>query len=436
MILDVDHFKAVNDNHGHSTGDEVLKAMGDLLRNEVGNNGLVCRYGGEEFVVLMPKLTVDEFVIEANKLRKVIEQTEACGINFTASFGVSCRHFKPMDPQHMLDQADESLYIAKRHGRNQVVRYDERDQYEIVENEPETANESEIPYSAVTGLLSALSFRCSNTAQHSIRVANICVKVGGQLMSRRELYRLEIAALLHDIGKIGVPDSILHKPGKLTENEWEVMRKHDDIGVEIVRNAFASEFVTGAIESHHYCSSARMESGNANILNMSIPLAARIINVCDAYDSMTNDQIYRKAMKPEEALNEILANSPRQFDPQVVVVLASIIEQEIEHPETNSLDSHDEFGARSAAAIGQHIEELYEAIELEDVERLQSVVDQLKIDATEAKRVTDAANRLDDALKNSDEDLESVLSLANEVMKICRSTRSKFVESVGTIVGN
>ncbi|MDB4468571.1 HD domain-containing protein, partial [bacterium] len=116
------------------------------------------------------------------------------------------------------DQADESLYDAKKSGRNQIVRFDQRpEDFAKEDSQAGLTREEftkEIPYSAVTGLLSALSFRCSTTAQHSIRVADLCVGVGERMLGKRDLYRLEIAALLHDIGKIGVPDSILNKPGQ------------------------------------------------------------------------------------------------------------------------------------------------------------------------------------------------------------------------------
>ena len=202
MMLDVDHFKSVNDNHGHSVGDEVLMAMGSILRDKIGEIGLVCRYGGEEFVVLVDSVSIEQCVELAEELRVTIESADICGINVTASIGVSSKEFKPMDPQHLLDQADESLYNAKRSGRNRVIRYDQQvaiDEADDKASRAETAPEEvEISYASVMGLLSALSFRCPTTAEHSIRVADLCVAVGESLMSKRELYRLEFAALLHD----------------------------------------------------------------------------------------------------------------------------------------------------------------------------------------------------------------------------------------------
>ena len=440
MMLDVDHFKSVNDNHGHSVGDEVLKAMGSILREKLGEVGLVCRYGGEEFVVLVGSVSIEQCVELAEELRVTIENTEICGIYITASIGVSSKEFKPMDPQHMLDQADECLYNAKRSGRNRVIRYDQRvaiDESDDRAPEAEIApEEAEISYTAVTGLLSALSFRCPTTAEHSIRVADLCVAVGESLMSKRELYRLEIAALLHDIGKIGVPDAILHKPGPLTEEEWEVMRKHDEIGVEIVRSAFASETVASAIESHHYSFTVRNQMINQQLLNQSISLIARIITVCDAYDAMTNDRVYRKALSIEDSLAEIKKHTPGQFDPLVVDILVNYVESGLHHPRKPSADGPaTKSNSRTATAIGQHIEELYEAIHEQDVDRLKSVVTELKQDANQTGEVSNAADRLDSMIQEED-NLEKVLQLANEVVDICRSSRSTLVETAESIVGS
>ena len=440
MMLDVDHFKSVNDNHGHSVGDEVLKAVGSILRDKLSEVGLVCRFGGEEFVVLVGSASVEQCVELAEGLRVTIENTEICGINITASIGVSSKEFKPMDPQHMLDQADECLYNAKRSGRNRVIRYDQQVAIDEADDKASKAEiapkEAEISYSAVTGLLSALSFRCPSTAEHSIRVADLCVAVGESLMSKRELYRLEIAALLHDIGKIGVPDAVLHKPGPLTKEEWVIMQKHDDIGVEIVRSAFASEIVASAIESHHYSFSVRNKTANQELLNQSISLIARIITVCDAYDAMTNDRVYRKALSIEDSLAEIKKHTPSQFDPMVVDILVNYVESGLHHPRKPSADgSATKPNSRTATAIGQHIEELYEAIHAQDVDRLKSVVTDLKQDASPTGEVSNAADRLDSMIQEED-NLEKVLQLANEVVDICRSSRSTFVETAETIVGS
>jgi len=196
------------------------------------------------------------------------------------------------------------------------------------------------------------------------------------------------------------------------------MRKHDEIGVEIVRSAFASEAIAVAIESHHYSFSVRNRAINQEMLDQSIPLIGRIITACDAYDAMTNDRVYRKALSVKDSLDEIRKNTPSQFDPLAV---------EIEPLQA--------LPSRSAAAIGQHIEELYQAIENEDVDQLRLVVDDLKRDANQTEDMSLAAERLDDMINNDEDDLEQVLVLANEVIDLCRSSRNTFVDAAETIVG-
>ena len=433
IMLDVDHFKAVNDTHGHSVGDEVLVLMGHLLRQSVGNRGLVCRYGGEEFIVLVPGISIDQCESFASDLRALIEQSEVSGVKFTASFGLSCRDFIPMDAQHLLDQADESLYLAKNSGRNKVVRFDHRVHYkELIDNATleEATMSKEIPYTAVTGLLSALSFRCARTAEHSIRVADMCVVVGQKLMNRRGLYQLEVAALLHDIGKIGVPDSVLLKPGPLTESEWVLMRKHDQIGAEIVRSALSSEKIAHYIESHH-----REFDAKATDTVLLAPLASRIITVCDAFDAMTNDRVYRPAMPVEAAIAELERNSPGQFDPNVVSILSEYVRSGVHSPREEV--GRPVLSSQQATAIGTHIEQLYEAVNDEDVIKLKEVVQRLRVDASGDTQVNDVANRLDNAIgESSHDDLEEVLNLANEVMQICRDSRTTFVDAAESIVGD
>ena len=434
LMLDVDFFKRINDTHGHSVGDEVLVLIGHILRQAVGERGVVCRYGGEEFVILVPGITVDQCEGFSNDLRKLIEQAEVNGIRFTTSIGLSCREFIPMDPQHLLDQADESLYLAKRSGRNRVVRFDQRAHYlDLIDNAAvdEAEKSTEVPYAAVTGLLSALSFRCAETAQHSLRVADLCVSIGKNMMSRRELYRLEVSALLHDIGKIGVPDSILHKPTSLTEEEWKLMKKHDLIGAEIVRNALSSEAIAQTVESHHGLH-ANQSDGTDTI--MMVPLAAKIISACDAFDAMTNDRVYRKAMAVEDALLELERNAPTQFDPKIVKVLC----EQIRSGKYQSVKNTTRPGIRPklATAIGQQLSEMYDAVADEDIDKLKSIVQTMHQETSADTEFKALASQLDGAVNNASADnLDEVLELLNDVMQLCRESRRTLVSSAESIKG-
>ena len=428
MMVDIDHFKSINDNYGHSVGDDVLRDMGTLLNEVFDGRGLVCRYGGEEFAILICHATAEQAVSVAWELHGQLQHRKLGNLAVTASLGVSNGSWGAMDVQHMLDQADQCLYAAKRSGRNTVCRFDEVDASEILGDvhEKEVFENESIEYSAVTGLLSALAFRCRDTADHALRVADLSVAIGMKLLSTRDLYRLEICALLHDIGKIGVPDAILKKPGRLSDAEWTVMRTNDDIGVEIVRSAFASERMTEIIRCHHMSFSAHDELQGGVADTERIPLESRIITVCDAFDAMISDRVYRKAKSPTEAVHELIRCTPDQFDPVVVELL-------IRHIKSAEYRNHQKVNiptsAKSAVAIGKHLESLYEAVADEDVNKLRTVVDKLKHDKEiqSIDAVHEATDRLEQAIQVRSTEFEQVIGLVGDVMSLCRSTRNSLV---------
>ena len=324
VMVDIDHFKSINDNHGHSVGDQVLQRVSAVLQ-KVRDCDIVCRYGGEEFCVLLPHAAIGDAAAAAERYRCALEETSFGEMSITASLGVSSIELGAETPQQLLDEADKCLYVAKRRGRNCVVRWDDAYEDERIETsevscpasaEETDANES-IPFQVVTALISALAYRDADTAEHSRRVADLCVAVAHRLMSLSEAYVLENAALLHDIGKIGVPDSILLKPGPLTQEEWKVMSTHDRIGVEIIRSTFACNELTKTVQSHHatFADDPRhpeLPSGK------DLPLGARILTIADAYDAMVSDRVYRKGRSKEEAFAELRRCAGRQFDPELV----------------------------------------------------------------------------------------------------------------------
>ena len=324
IMFDVDHFKKLNDTHGHAVGDQVLRDVARTIREAVGSVGTVGRYGGEEFCVILTGMPVTDAMQVGESVRSAIETELISPYHVTASLGCSGTEMGAVSFQAVLEQADAALYAAKHGGRNAIRCWSpdlEKGQSEgNAKKKPASipkAATSNVSYHAVASLHAALAYRDADTALHSQRVAELSVSLGRGLMSVSELYVLEVAALLHDIGKIGVPDSILLKPGRLDKEEWKIMETHARIGVEIVEASLNSKLLSEIIRFHHY----RFDGTNTpegGPIGEDIPLGARIVCIVDAYDAMVSDRVYRPGRPPEEAFAELRRCAGSQFDPELV----------------------------------------------------------------------------------------------------------------------
>lgn len=433
VMVDVDHFKGVNDNHGHSVGDTVLQLVAETLQRLVRDSDIVARYGGEEFTLLLPNTEISEACVIAERIRKAIEEMKLPQLSVTASLGVSSLGQAPASPQDLLDQADKSLYFAKRNGRNQVARYDQIQDNSHVYGHPVSTRAEEastpkklIPYPAVTALISALGYRDPGTAAHSRRVADLCVEVAHGLMSMSNCYVLETAALLHDIGKIGVPDSILLASNKLTDAEWSVMQKQEQIGLEIIRASFASEELSQIVENYRRHFDGR--DANLGPSGTHIPLGARILAVADAYDSMVSEHPYRRAKTRQEAIAELRRCANTQFDPEIVERFIRAVERR--KSEAFSLGR---ITKETALGIGQEIERLAEAIDQQDVGGLRVMAGRLSESAAHrgAPEIAAKAIELEQAA-SSESDVLGILQRACELIEYCRATQSSFIELAAT----
>ncbi len=368
LMFDIDHFKAVNDTYGHHTGDDVLRHVSKVLRELYADSGLICRYGGEEFCVVLPQTDLADAIVAAEETRQAINEIrllDPANLRLSASIGVSELRFEAETTQDLINQADACLYVAKREGRNRVIAYNlAMANQELTEAElPQ--ERIEIPYQAVTALVTALSYRDANTAEHSRRVADLCARAATGLLDPAQAYMTEVAALLHDIGKIGVPDDILLKDGELTAEEWEVMGRHDRIGKELIDIAFDCPSLSSVASNHHafYGGSGRnpsLPTGDA------IPIGARLLAIADSYDAIISDRCYRKGRSHDEAIAELRRCAGTQFDPRLVEHFAERVRPNVNLITTGAMAIQ----KQAAMQLGSQVENLAHAVTARDVDRL------------------------------------------------------------------
>jgi len=439
FMVDVDHFKSVNDTYGHHTGDEVLREVSSVLRELHEATQIVCRYGGEEFCVILPGCSLERAVEEAERTRLAIMNIrldDPESLRLTASIGVSELKFGAEDVQSLINQADECLYVAKRGGRNQSVAFDPDRVNVLGEEEPESAetildpNLVSLPFHAVTALLSALAYRDPSTAEHSRRVADLCVHAAKGLLCQRDIYVLEIAALLHDIGKIGVPDQVLHKAGPLDEQEWKVMRRHNSVGLDIVAGTFHCEELEAIIRTHHAI--AGTDDSRRRLSVQQIPVAARLLSIADSYDAMVSDHAYRKGSSHDQAAAELRRCAGTQFDPELVEhFLATTGPQR----EDNALGIPTTRGIsfavpkQTALKIGQQIERLAEAMDAQDLNSLKGLASELSQIAEDSFLIPimESANKIEATVDESSEEEAQWVELLTEtqtLMDLCRATQN------------
>lgn len=297
--FDLDGFKAYNDTYGHPTGDALLKRMGARLGDVMRGRGHAYRMGGDEFCVLAHVTPTDAALVVERAAGALSERGE--GFNVACSYGwVVLPHEGITDASDALRLADRRMYAQKNLGRASAGRQ------------------------ATDALLQVLSERSAELGVHMHDVAALCDEVATRLgLPVEQRGPLLQAASLHDIGKAAIPDSILGKPGPLNRDEWTFMRSHTVIGERIVAAAPALKEAARLVRASH----ERFDgAGYPDALGgEDIPLAARIIAVCDAYDAMISNRPYRTRMSPEVALEEIRRCGGSQFDPRVVDAFCAAI---------------------------------------------------------------------------------------------------------------
>jgi diguanylate cyclase (GGDEF)-like protein len=317
VVMDLDGLKLVNDRHGHLEGDAVLRRFAQLCAETVEPG--VARLGGDEFAIIASDCGQRVATELAYRILEAVRSdSELARRKMTISIGIAIFPAHADSSRSLAQAADRALSHAKRSGGDQVVAYGPRIGDSPTEGEP-MSRESASHLDAVILLSEALDLRDISTSAHSQTVARYATMIAEELgldAGRRE--RIRLAGMVHDLGKIGVPDHILLKPGSLTPGEWQQMQRHPEIGAQILDSASLHD-LAGWVLAHH-----ERPDGTGYPLRLSsdgIPLEARVLSVADAYEAMTSDRPYRAAMPAQEAREELLRHRGTQFDAAVVDAL-------------------------------------------------------------------------------------------------------------------
>jgi diguanylate cyclase (GGDEF)-like protein len=336
-LIDIDHFKQVNDSHGHAVGDEVLRHIANLLRTNVRAVDNLGRYGGEEFLLVMPETDVDGGLASAENLRRVVGRTEltlpdthvrvAISVGVTGGTGAG-----QLEIDRLLREADSALYAAKAVGRDQVQAFrlaDDNSSISRATIDADARNRAtrlgKAAFEASNlHLLTALSERPGWAGGASQLIANLAADIGRAVgLPDGDIDRIRTASLLHDLGKLAIPDEILSKPSALSPVEWRTIVEHPRIGQVVLEQAGAIRDAAAIVLHHHeWFDGSGYPHGLAGA---EIPLGSRIVSIADAYEAMISDRPYKVAMPHDEAIAELRRQAGIQFDPDLVEVFISLV---------------------------------------------------------------------------------------------------------------
>ncbi len=333
MVMDIDNFSRFNTINGHELGDLALKQMAELIRQPIGNTGMVARYSGGEFVVILPEVRLEEAALKAQAISMLISghqfQTKHnISMPLTVSMGIAHYPTYASTSHELIDSAHEAMKKAKRKGGGGIESCkDMGGVTQAGETKAKLGYDDTLLLSAIFSLAKAVDARDQYTHKHSEFVAHYAAALGRSIgLTESDITKLSIAGLLHDIGKIGIPDAILSKPGKLSDDEWGHMKRHPVLGADIISNMEGLSNVVPIVLHHHekYDGSGYPDGMKGE----DIPHMARMLAIIDAYHAMISDRPYREGLPRDIAIAELRKHQNTQFDPELVDRFVELLETE------------------------------------------------------------------------------------------------------------
>lgn len=304
IIGDMNGLKVANDLFGHKVGDSLLTVVAEILRKCCRETDVICRLGGDEFAILLPKANEEAARDICRRIRTACDDARMKPLNPSIALGYATRHDADMPVEDLMKEADDRMYRNKLNVSNSLRS------------------------SLILSLQASLEEKTLETKEHAERIRALSIKLGHRMGLPESLMdELSLASMMHDIGKVGIPDSILMKPGKLNLEEWEIMKKHCEIGRNIVRTSTNMDAVGKYILHHH-----ERYDGTGYPYGLSgedIPLVSRIIAVVDTYDVMTHVRPYKSPMPHDEVCLEMLRCRGSQFCPKVLDAFLEMIDSDV-----------------------------------------------------------------------------------------------------------
>ncbi|MEG0180671.1 MAG: diguanylate cyclase [Peptostreptococcaceae bacterium] len=326
LFMDIDYFKNYNDINGHQAGDLLLKEIGNILKSSIRENDVVARYGGEEFAVILPDTNEEDAVKVGERIRVSIEQTYFYGQesqpnhNMTISIGVSSYPLRANNKHQFINTADDALYRAKSLNKNRVEVY-----YSVLEEIADHIYIDEETGKSLKRFINMINKKDRYTYGHTERVVIYLGWFANYLeLNEKDKLNLKLAAYLHDIGKVEIPEEVLNKKEKLTDSEYEMLKKHPTLGVELIKHIKSFEELLPLIKHHHERYDGR---GYPDKLSgEDIPYLARVISIADSFDAITSHRPYNVRRGHADAIKELKRCAGSQFDPELVDKFIKMIE--------------------------------------------------------------------------------------------------------------